>query len=269
MLKCRQVYATVLNETLQVSVTRDCPQGGVSSPLLWDLVADDMLVILNNQGYYTQGYANDIVILILRKHANTLSELMQRALDIGEGWCLKEKLQVNPSKTALIPFTDKNNLEGLILPTFFNERLKIAGEVKYLGVIMDRRLTWNQYLENVTNKCKMALIVGRRTFGKTWGLKPRMVQRLYTAIVRSMIIYGSLISWQKVNQSQAVGKLSSVQSSACLYITGAIRSTHTAAMETLLNLSPLEIFIEGEARMGAHRLKCNDSGRNWNTGTPG
>jgi hypothetical protein len=114
----------------------------------------------------------------------------------------------------------------------------------------------------------MALIVGRRTFGKTWGLKPRRVQRLYTALVRPRIIYGSQILWPKVNKRQAVGKLSSVQSSACLCITGAIRSTHTAAIETLLNLSPLEIFIEGEARMGAHRLKCNDSGRNWNTGTP-
>jgi hypothetical protein len=30
---------------------------------------------------------------------------------------------------------------------------------------------------------------------------------------------------------------------------GAIRNTPTAAMETLLNLLPLDIFIKGEARM--------------------
>jgi hypothetical protein len=132
-------------------LARGFPQGGVLSPLLWDLVADDLLVTFNNQGYYTQGYANDIVILILGKHANTLSELMQMTVEIVEGWCLKEKLQVNPSKTALIPFTDKKNLEGLRLPTFFNERLKIAGEVKYLGLTLDRRLKWNQHLQNVRN----------------------------------------------------------------------------------------------------------------------
>jgi hypothetical protein len=97
MLKSRHVQATIFNETLQVSVAKGCPQGGVLSPLLWDLVADNLLATLNNQGYYTQGYADDIVILILGKHANTLSELMQRALEIVEGWCLKEKQQVNPS----------------------------------------------------------------------------------------------------------------------------------------------------------------------------
>jgi hypothetical protein len=43
---------------------------------------------------------------------------------------------------------------------------------------------------------------------------------------------------------------------------GTIRSTPTAATETLLNLPSLDIFIKGEARMGTNRLKCNDSWRN-------
>jgi hypothetical protein len=178
------------------------------------------------------------------------------------GVVCKGKLQVNPSKTALIPFTNKKNLEVLRLPTFFNEHLKIAGEVKYLGLTLHRRLTWNQHLEKITNKCKMVLMVGRRTFEKTWGLKPQMVQWLYTAAVRPMIIYGSLIWWAKVNQRQVAGKLSSVQRLACLCITGVIRSTPTAAMETLLNLPPIDIFIKGQARMGTYRLKYNDSWRN-------
>jgi hypothetical protein len=77
-----------------------------------------------------------------------------------------------------------------------------------------------------------------------------------------MIIYGSLIWWVKVNQRQVAGKLSSVQRLACLCITGVIRSTPTAAMETLLNLPPIDIFIKGQARMGTYRLKYNDSWRN-------
>jgi hypothetical protein len=69
-----------------------------------------------------------------------------------------------------------------------------------------------------------------------------------------MITYGSLIWWPTVNER-------SVHRLACLCITGAIRSTPAAAMETLLSLSALDNFIKGEARMGAYRLKCNDSWR--------
>jgi hypothetical protein len=106
----------------------------------------------------------------------------------------------------------------------------------------------------------MALMVGCRTFEKTWGLKPQIVHWLYTAIVRPMITYGSLIWWPKVSQRKAATKLSSVQRLTCLCI--------TAAMETILDLPPLDIFNKGEAKMGAYRLKCNDSWRNLEYGTP-
>jgi hypothetical protein len=42
---------------------------------------------------------------------------------------------------------------------------------------------------------------------------------------------------------------------ACLAITGAMRSTPTAAMEVLLNLTPLDLLIMAEARMAFYRLQ--------------
>jgi hypothetical protein len=41
---------------------------------------------------------------------------------------------------------------------------------------------------------------------------------------------------------------------ACLAITGAMKSTPTAAMEVLLNLTPLQLLIMVEARMALYRL---------------
>jgi hypothetical protein len=41
---------------------------------------------------------------------------------------------------------------------------------------------------------------------------------------------------------------------ACLAITGAMKSTPTAAMEVLLNLTPLDVLIMAEARMALYRL---------------
>ena len=61
-------------------------------------------------------------------------------------------------------------------------------------------------------------------------------------------------------QRRANLELTKLQRLACLCITSAMKSTPTAAMETILNLPPLDIYINAEARMGAHRLKCNG---NW------
>jgi len=41
---------------------------------------------------------------------------------------------------------------------------------------------------------------------------------------------------------------------ACLAIRGAMKSTPTAAMETLLNLTPLDLVILSRTRMALHRL---------------
>ena len=41
---------------------------------------------------------------------------------------------------------------------------------------------------------------------------------------------------------------------ACLAITGAMKSNPTAAMEMLLNLTPLDLLIMAEARMALCRL---------------
>lgn len=127
---------------------------------------------------------------------------MQKALNITERWRAEENLKVNPLKTALITFTRKRNLGTLTTPTFFQERLNISGKFKYLGVTLDARLTWNEHLNSAINKGKMALMAAKRAVGKTWGLKPRMVLWLYTAVVRPKIAYGFLVWWPKIEQKQ-------------------------------------------------------------------
>ena len=119
---------------------------------------------------------------------------------------------------------------------------------------MDCRLNWNLHLQKMTDKCKRVLMTTRRTIGKTWGLKPHMTYWLYTMVVRLVITYGCLVWWPKVTQKQTTTGLSKLQRLAYLCVTGAIRSTPTAAMETMLNLPPLDIYVRGEARIGSAKL---------------
>jgi len=46
-----------------------------------------------------------------------------------------------------------------------------------------------------------------------------------------------------------------IQRMACLAIMGAMKSTPTAAMEMLLNLTPLDLVIMAEVRMALYRLQ--------------
>ena len=87
-----------------VKVNRGCPQGGNLSPLLWCIVIDGLLKELELAGLYSQGYADDLVILIKSKFNSTVSELLQRALRIVEHWCINQGLKVNPYKAKVLVF---------------------------------------------------------------------------------------------------------------------------------------------------------------------
>jgi hypothetical protein len=58
-------------------------------------------------------------------------------------------LNTSPHKTAIVPFTNKRKIEDLGPLTLHGMELKMLGEVKYLGVILDSKLNWNQQLQKI------------------------------------------------------------------------------------------------------------------------
>jgi len=77
---------------------------------------------------------------------------------------------------------------------------------------------------------------------------------LYVSVIRLSVTYASLVWWPGCQTASAMKKLSKIQRLACLGITGAVHTTSTHAMEALICLPPLELVVQGEARMAAHRL---------------
>jgi hypothetical protein len=74
-------------------------------------------------------------------------------------------------------------------------------------------------------------------FGKTLGLKSKVIYWLYTVVVRPIVIYVTTVWWPKVKFKISKAELSKLQRMVCLVITGAMRTT-TAATEVLLGLPP-------------------------------
>ena len=100
-----------------------CPQGGVLSPLLWNLVADGLLSKLNQLGFPSYGFADDYLILIIGLCISTIFDLMQQALRTVEQWCQQVGLFVNPNKTNMVLFTKKRNISGGHPLQFFGSEL--------------------------------------------------------------------------------------------------------------------------------------------------
>ena len=80
------------------------------------------------------------------KFPNTVSGLMQWALSTVAIRCSDVGLSVNPDKVGLVAFTRKIKFRGFFERSF-GVKLSLSGSVKYLGVILDSRLTWREHFE--------------------------------------------------------------------------------------------------------------------------
>ena len=78
MLKTRTLECEIAGDILQFKPSKGCPQGGAHSPLLWTLVIDELLYKLNNHYLRTDGFADDLFILISGFDLSTMSELIQK-----------------------------------------------------------------------------------------------------------------------------------------------------------------------------------------------
>lgn len=72
MLKDRIVNSYLGDCKVSVFVSKGCPQGGVPPPLLYCLVKDSLLSILNGLDYYTQSFADDLAVILIGLFTSTL-----------------------------------------------------------------------------------------------------------------------------------------------------------------------------------------------------
>jgi len=89
---------------------------------------------------------------------------MQNAIRILEKWCVKHQLTVSAGKTELVLFTNRRKIPDFRKPKLFGQELELKSEVKYLGVILDRQLSFAEHIQNKIEKAQIAFKLCRRIF---------------------------------------------------------------------------------------------------------
>ena len=255
MLRSRKITADLNGSTHTIIANKGCPQGGVISPLLWSLVVNELLVLLNDNGIYCQGYADDVAVILVGKFKSTLFELIQEAANIVTSWCRRRGLSVNPSKTELVLFTKHRNVGNNVLPIIEGQQVSLSQQVRYLGVYLDSKLRWQTH---INDKCERAIRIYwqcRRAFGKTWGLRPNYVYWLYTQIIRPLLSFAAIVWWPRIEVGVGVKPLTQIQRMALLGVTGSVKTTPTAALEIALSILPIDLWIKETAVKTLLRLK--------------
>ncbi|GBM33508.1 hypothetical protein AVEN_273005-1 [Araneus ventricosus] len=97
----------------------------------------------------------------------------------------------------------------------------------------------------------------RRIAGGNWGISQIHRRTLYKTVIERMLAHGSS-AWCLNPSFKMKRKLSSIQRSFLLHISGAYGTTPTAALQTILDIPPLHMQLQFEARFASiYRLRIS------------
>lgn len=152
----------------------------------------------------------------------------------------KNGLSVITNKMDLVIFMKKNRLGNFQLPRLNNT---VMG--KYVQSTLDNSLIWTRHIKNKAEKVCKNLWACRRAFGNAWRQRPNMVRWLYMSVMRPPppnIVACNFWCTATTNYGQEIVK---IQRMACLSVLGAMMNAPLRAMDVILELPPLDVFIRG------------------------
>ena len=196
------------------------------------------------------------------KDPGVLADVMNRALDVAQKWCSEVGLSINPCKTDAVYYTFKNNIQPKAL-SMGGSKVEFKTVLKYLGVWLDYKLSWSYHCQKVSQKCLAALSRCRRIVGPRWGLAPKIMRWVYTAIVRPALLYGAVVWCTSVKNNSRMKVLRKVQRAAGLAICSGLKSTPTDALECISGLRRVETILVETAVRTRYRLQRNQNWLNW------
>ena len=166
MVVDRQKTVQLKNITKTIKIGKGCPQGGILSPFLWNLVVDSLLELsCKDTPAYLQGFADDLVILAEGGDLDVIYNRMQKTIDTVEKWCATNGLNISKLKTKVVMFTWRRKWAEPTPITIKGNQIKLSNHTRFLGIHLDAKQNFNEHINKITKRAIISLVQCRRAVG--------------------------------------------------------------------------------------------------------
>ena len=219
------------------AISAGVPQGAILSPVLYTIFTSDMPT---RNDTMVATYADDTAILAMGNTPESAAALVQHHLLALEGWLKKWRIKINIEKCQQVTFT----LRRRRTPPIFLKGFPIpqSHKVKYLGLILDRHLTWQEHITSKRLALNQRLKSIYRLLFHRSPLSLRLKLLIYKSLLRPAWSYGiQLFGSAKPSNMK---KLQTFQSKFLRLITGAPFYVSNATLHSDLNLPYVEEYAK-------------------------
>ncbi|GBM12996.1 putative RNA-directed DNA polymerase from transposon X-element [Araneus ventricosus] len=216
------------------------PQGCVLSATLFILHFSE---ILNHLPPSVTGtlYVDDLQISCQGCNMRLIERQLQNAINKIVSWCDENghTLSAEKSKCVHFHFCRKRSIHADPILSIRNDVIPIVDEIRFLGLIFDRKLTFLPHILQLRKKCEKSLNILKVLSCTSWGADRTSLLRIYQAVVLSRIDYGCMVYGSA--RSAALRRLDTVHHSALRICSGAFRTSPVESLYTICHQFPLHL----------------------------
>lgn len=158
------------------------PQGSLLSPTLFSIYINDM----PRAPHVMMGvYADDTALIAQSWHGLQACKYLQVALNSYESWCEDWRVKINVAKSSAVLFSKRRTAKATSVSDLelFEETIPWTNEARYLGVTLDKTLSWQANITRLATKARSRLGI----------LGPVLNRRSTLSIANGLTLYKSMV----------------------------------------------------------------------------
>ena len=236
-LKDRQQH-TEIGNTLSDSHDIHCgvPQGSILGPLLFLVYINDIVHSSTLLKFCL--FADDTTIYYSSKVDAETESILNAELSKVYNWLCCNKLSLNMDKSSYLEFT--NMKSDKVTLKMANRVIDQKSVAKYLGVLIDEKLSWKPHIDNINLKIRrgIGMISKVRSF-----LLPTTIKTLYYSFIYPYLDY-NILNWSSSSSPSIDCLRISNEKAIRQLVVGGARQQECTSIFKELKILPLDSLIK-------------------------
>jgi len=262
-LTARCFKVKINDTTSQIKIINaGVPQGSKISTLLFNLYVSDFPTSINTE---IALYADDSAIYSSSTDVETVTKNIQDHLNDIQKWGDKWKIKLNPQKSTAVLFTNRRPKTPGNLKLYGNN-IPWSPSIKYLGVILDRKLTWNPHITSKLQQGYQRLKILYPLLNRQSSLSWKCSILLYKQILRPLLLYAVPV-WGNCAKTH-IHKIQIFQSKVLRTISNAPWFIRNAALHMDFQLPSITVYIKKLTINFFNHLQSASSAKYYNLSVP-
>ncbi|GFY05981.1 probable RNA-directed DNA polymerase from transposon X-element [Trichonephila clavipes] len=235
-----RTYRVRLGGTLSAPFTQaeGVPQGSILMSYVLFICHISHILHVLSPSIQASLYVDDLQISREGSDMRMTERQLQTAVNNIVKWCDSNGHSISASKSCCAHFCRKRGIHPDPEIRIRDVQIPVVPDVRFLGVIFDRRLTFLPHILHLRKRCEKSLNLLKVLSNTSWGAD-RTLLRVYQAIVLSRIDYGCVVYGSACNST--LKKLDPVHHMALRICSGAFRTSPVQSLYVTCNQLPLDL----------------------------